>query len=163
MREPAEHGVFSSRGRGHRNSLPCRLYCTQPRAATVISPSTRPPRTADQPVVQVRHDAGVVGQDPDALADREGLARLDRDHAVLLGEPREPAAAAEDRGRGPPARGRSGSVERVFEPASTTARSGRGRADDGRDDRHGAVLEPAAPELHLREVVVDVGARAASR
>ena len=47
--------------------------------------------------MEVRDDARVVGEDPHALADREGLARLDRDDAVLLGEAGEAALAPEDR------------------------------------------------------------------
>ena len=48
-----------------------------------------------QAVVQVRHDAGVVGKDPDALSDAKRLTLHDADDAVLLGETRDPAAAVE--------------------------------------------------------------------
>ena len=75
--------------------------------------------------MQVRDHAGVVGEDADPLADAEGLAGGDLDHAVLLAQPGQPAAPAEHDPK-PAPRGRSGSLESVLLPASTTARSGAG-------------------------------------
>jgi hypothetical protein len=75
--------------------------------------------------VEVRDDAGVVGQDADPLADAEGVAGFHRDDAVLLAQVVDPAPPAE---QDPvPARaGRSRSLDRVLLPASTTARPAAG-------------------------------------
>src|SRR5262245_35688785 len=117
---------------------------------------------ADPAVVEVRHDAGMVGEDADPLADPKGSPRLDLEDAVLLGEPDdESAGPAPDHEAVAAGAGAERVARERLRPRVDDGAVGGRNADDGRQDGQGAVLEAAAPERDLGEVVVDVGPRPA--
>src|SRR5262249_6224067 len=105
------------------------------------------PRGID-PVVEVRDDAGVVGKNGYSFSHAEGLARSDRDDAVLFIQPRDAAQAPGEKAvpsRPGPERIRG---QRLRARVQYGPVAGRDR-DDGRDDGQGALLSRAAADGDL--------------